>query len=175
MFRRKEKEEDQTTGAVKRMELDSEIVAKFHEIVRMCESVYCALGKGYAESVYENALCIELQERGIQYTTQEVLPCLYKNRFIGNIRLDICLHTWLPFIFELKAVGTSIQTDERWQLIRYMSRKEISYGAVVNFTQSIRGSLAISFIVRDESGDYIYSLETGEGKRMRDVCAVADS
>jgi GxxExxY protein len=175
MYRRKEKEEDQTTGHTKRIELKPDVVEKFREIVRMCESVYCALGKGFAESVYENALCIELQERGIQYTSQEVIPCTYKDRFIGNIRLDIVLHTWLPFIFELKAVGTSIQTDERWQLLRYMSRKGIVYGAVVNFTQSIRGNLELSFVIREDDGDFVYSLETGEGKRMRDACPRADS
>lgn len=153
----------------KTIQLDDETVGKFNEIVEMCRAVYTELGKGFAESVYEEALCVELQQRAIQYVSQETIPCFYKERFVGNIRLDIMLHSWLPFIFELKAVGSSIQTDERWQLIRYMSRKHVLYGVVVNFNQSITKGLEVSFVVRDEGYYYVYDVETREGKLMRDA------
>jgi GxxExxY protein len=169
MFHRKEKEEDPTMIVKKSLQLDEETLNKFDEVVDMCRAVYTGLGKGFAESVYEQALCIELQQRTIHYVCQETLPCLYKERFVGNIRLDIILHSWLPFIFELKAVGSAIQTDERWQLIRYMSRKNVPYGAVVNFNQSVTKGLDISFVVCDEGKYYIYDIETGEGRLMKDA------
>jgi GxxExxY protein len=128
------------------------------------------LGKGFSESVYEEALCVELQERGIQYVSQETIPLYYKERFIGSIRLDILLHSWLPFVFELKAVGSAIQTDERWQVVRYMTRKNVRYGAVVNFNQSISKGLEVSFVVENEGRHYILDLETWEGKLLRDAC-----
>jgi GxxExxY protein len=169
MFRRKEKEEDPITSVKKTLQLDEETLDKFDEVVEMCRAVYIGLGKGFAESVYEQAVCIELQQRAIQYVSQETLPCMYKDRFVGNIRLDIILHSWLPFIFELKAVGSAIQTEERWQLIRYMSRKNVPYGAVVNFNQSVTKGLDISFVVCDEGKYYIYDIETGEGRLMKDA------
>jgi hypothetical protein len=66
-------------------------------------------------------------------------------------------------------VGSAIQTEERWQLIRYMSRKNVPYGAVVNFNQSVTKGLDISFVVCDEGKYYIYDIETGEGRLMKDA------
>jgi GxxExxY protein len=169
MFRRKEAEEDPAQIVKKYIELDDEVIGKFHTIVEMCENVYTGLRKGFAECVYEEALCIELQERCIQYTRQETIPCCYKSRFVGNIRLDILLQSWCPFIFELKATSSCIQTDDRWQLVRYMSRKCVPYGAVVNFNQGMTKGLDVCFIVEQSDGYYIYDLETHEGRRLRDA------
>lgn len=170
MIRRREKPEDPATIVTKRIEIEPEVIVKLRDIVAMCKDVFCELGKGFAESVYEQALCIELQQRNIQYVTQETIPLYYKERFIGNIRLDVLLHSWLPFIFELKAVSSTIQTDERWQVVRYMSRKSIPYGAVVNFNQSISKGLEISFLVEHDGRYYILDLDTCEGKLLKDAC-----
>lgn len=171
MFRRTEKEEDPATVVRKTIDIDDDVLMKFRNIEEMCDTVYHGLGKGFAESVYEEALCIELQMQGIQHTSQETVPCFYRDRFVGNIRLDILLHSWLPFVFELKAVSGNIQTDERWQLIRYMDRKNARYGAVVNFNQSMTRGLEISFVVEDDGVYYIFDPETKEGKRMKDARA----
>ena len=169
MFRRKEAEEDPAHIVKRHIELDDDVLGKFRTIIEMCENAYRGLRKGFSECVYEEALCIELQERNIHYTRQETIPCMYKSRFVGNIRLDIILQSWCSFIFELKATGSSIQTDERWQLVRYMSRKEVPYGAVVNFNQGLTKDLEISFIITQDDGYYIYDLETQEGRRLRDA------
>lgn len=168
-IRRKERIEDETKVIRKHIELPNDVLEKLNTIVDMCEAVYTGMRKGFSESVYEEALCVELQERNIQYTHQETLPCLYKDRFVGNIRLDVILHSWLPFIFELKAIGSNIQAEERWQLVRYMSRKHVLYGAVVNFSQSLTKGLEISFVVKQEDGYYVFNLETEEGKLMLDA------
>lgn len=168
-IRRKEKVEDESKVIRKHIQLDEDVLEKLNTIVDMCEAVYSGMRKGFSESVYEEALCVELQERNIHYTHQETIPCVYKDRFVGNIRLDVILHSWLPFIFELKATGSNIQADERWQLVRYMSRKNVLYGAVVNFNQSLTRGLEISFVVKQEDGYYVYSLETEEGKLMLDA------
>lgn len=169
MFRRKEPVEDEDTVVRRVIVLEDGVREKFLTIVEMCHEVYSGMRKGFVESVYEEALCIELQLRGIQYTRQETIPCVYKDRFVGNIRLDVLLNSWLPFIFELKAMGSSIQTDERWQLVRYMVRKDVPYGAVVNFQQGITRGLEISFIIKQEDGYYVFDLESNEGKRLRDA------
>ena len=168
MFRRKEKPDDGVV-VVRTFELDADVIEKFRAVVDMCKEVYCCLGKGFAESVYEEALCVELQQRGIQYVSQETIPLYYKERFIGNIRLDILLHSWLPFIFELKSVSSCIQTDERWQLVRYMTRKNVPYGAVVNFNQSISKGLEVSFVVEHDGRHYILNIDTLEGKLLKDA------
>ena len=148
--------------------LSTDVIERFHEIERICKDVSMNLKKGFSESVYESAVCIELQLRGIQYSTQEVIPITYKDRYVGQNRLDIILHSWLDVILELKATSTSIKPDERWQVVRYMNRKNYTYGVVINFQQSIHGDVEISYIVRNEDRYYIYNLETSYGISMMD-------
>ena len=169
MFHRKEREEDESTIVRKQMNLCPDVREKLQVVVKMCEEVYSEMRKGFSENVYEEALCMELQLRSIQYTRQETIPITYKDKYVGNIRLDILLNSWLPFIFELKATASNIQTTERWQLVRYMTRKDVPYGAVVNFHQGLTAGLDISFVLCDDDGYYIYDLETDEGRRLRDA------
>ena len=64
--------------------------------------VYRSLGPGHLESVYENALVIELDERGIPYQRQVGFQLTYKNQIVGAGRLDLLVDDCL--VVELKAV-----------------------------------------------------------------------
>ena len=149
--------------------LPEEVLDKFKLIVDIANSVYRELKKGFSESVYEESLCVELQLRNIQYSTQEVIPITYKGRYVGMNRLDIILQSWFDIIIELKATSTSIKIDEQWQVVRYMCRKGYNYGVVINFNQSAIGLLDISFIVKQGDNCYTYNYETNTCKKMLDV------
>lgn len=47
------------------------------------------LGPGYLESVYQNALMIELRSRGIYAEKESVIPVWYKGEQVGDFRADI--------------------------------------------------------------------------------------
>ena len=118
-------------------------------------------------------MCIRdrLQGAGIRYVAEETMPILYKGQPIGgglHQRLDVALLSYLPFIFELKAVSKPICPEHHWQLVRYMAYKKQDYGAVVNFNQSDRGPLEIQFIVLYEGSHYLYSLEKQTGTPLVD-------
>jgi GxxExxY protein len=149
--------------------LPDEILKKFSDIVDMSNSVFRELKKGFSESVYEESLCIELQLRNIQYSTQEVIPITYKGRYVGMNRLDIILQSWFDIIIELKATSTAIKIDEQWQVVRYMSRKNYNYGVVINFNQSANGSLDIVFIINQDSRYYSYNHELQIFKELIDI------
>ena len=137
----------------------------------LCDEVALGLGKGHVEAHYQQALCVELQEAGIRYVAEEVMPIIYKGRPLGgtcNARLDVMLHSYLPFIFELKSVPSRICSVHHWQLVRYMTHKDVPYGAVVNFNQSERGPLEIQFIVRAEDNHWLYDPVTQEGRPLMD-------
>ena len=52
--------------------------------------VYNALGPGLLESVYEEALCYELEKRGLKVERQVDVPIAYKgNKLKTNLRLDM--------------------------------------------------------------------------------------
>ena len=58
-------------------ELSRKVINAYYNVQRI-------LGKGLAEKVYENALCIELEEMGIPYDRQKELSVEYKGHNIGN-------------------------------------------------------------------------------------------
>jgi GxxExxY protein len=156
---------------VVKINLSEDIKGKLTKLASMCQEVSRGLGKGHVEGVYQEALCSELQEIGVRYVSEEVMPILYKGRPIGgghSQRLDISLTSYLPFTYELKAVSGVIKPEHHWQLVRYLEYKKQSYGAVVNFNQSERGPLEIQFIVRQEEVFYLYDLATGVGRELCD-------
>ena len=141
---------------------------KFQTILQLCKEVANGLKKGRSECVYQNAVCQELQQKGITYVSEETIPIAYKGTFVGIERIDICLTNWLDFIFELKAVGYKICPEHLWQVISYLNYKGFSYGAVVNFNQSVKGVLEVQFVVRENGCWYMYDILTGTGKKMED-------
>jgi len=150
--------------------LDGDILLKLTKLELICHEVANNLGKGFVEGVYQQALCLELQELGIKYISEESMPIIYKERPIGgghNHRLDIILLDFLDFIFELKAAAKIVSINY-WQLIRYMSYKKISYGAVVNFNQSEKNSLEVQFIVYHENDYWLYDISTQSGTKLLD-------
>lgn len=157
------------------IELPDEIKKKLSRLSSMCKEVAGGLGKGHVEGVYQQALCLELQEAGILYVSEETMPILYKGRPVGgghSQRLDISLLNFLPFIFELKAVSKPISPEHHWQLVRYMEYKKQTYGAVVNFNQSERGALEFQFIVKKDEVFYLYSPMSDSGSELSDFSLV---
>ena len=141
---------------------------KFNELIKIWKEVATILKKGHQESVYRDAVCIELQNLGIQYDKEETMPIIYKGRTIGQIRADIVLYNWLPIIIELKAVSTEIKQKHTWQCIRYMKSKNYKYGAIVNFTDSETDELSYLFIISTEDKHFVYCPETDETSVLRD-------
>jgi GxxExxY protein len=64
--------------------------------------VHKALGPGFIESVYESALCVELQAQGIGFERQKTIKLYYRDTEVGEHRLDILVEGKL--LVELKAV-----------------------------------------------------------------------
>jgi GxxExxY protein len=141
---------------------------KMNELIEMFQDVGSALKKGRTETVYQNAMTVELQERGIQYTEEETMPIYYKGKYVGQERLDIVLHNWLQIIIELKATSTEIKSDNLWQVISYMRYKKYTKGVVVNYNQSPNKQLSYTFVLLQEGRPYIYDMETGSLTELTD-------
>ena len=106
-------------------ELSNRLLEAYFNVIRI-------LGKGLAEKVYENALCIELDEMGIPYERQKPLSVIYKGHNIGNYVVDLCIDG--KIIVELKAV--SAITDEHVaQTLNYLSITHSEVGYILNFCQ----------------------------------------
>src|SRR4029453_8219963 len=78
-----------------------------HDVIGAAIEVHRALGAGFAESVYEKALCHELELRRIPLAKQRVFNLTYKGKFVGEGRLDLLVADQL--IVELKSVDAFAQ------------------------------------------------------------------
>jgi GxxExxY protein len=72
------------------------------QIIAAAIAVHKELGPGFLESVYEEAMCIELTQRGIPYERQKIIDVPFRGGKIAEHRLDLLVK--LRVIVELKAV-----------------------------------------------------------------------
>ena len=89
------------------------------------------LGHGFLEKVYENALVIELQDRGLKAESQVPISVQYKKREVGEYFADIVVEN--KVILELKAID-SLQKIHEAQLLNYLKATGYKIGLLVNFT-----------------------------------------
>jgi GxxExxY protein len=54
------------------------------KVLKAFYKVYNALGYGFLEKVYENAMMIELKNEGLEATFQSPIKVMYENQMIGE-------------------------------------------------------------------------------------------
>jgi GxxExxY protein len=96
--------------------------------------VHRQLGPGYLEGVYEEAMCIELELRGVPFERQSKIAVPYKGAIIGESRVDLLVAGQL--IVELKAV-TSIAPIHRAQVLSYLKVTGRSLALLINFNVAV--------------------------------------
>ena len=89
------------------------------------------LGAGFLEKIYENALLIELQDRGLKAAKQVPISVKYKNKEVGEYFADIVVED--EVILELKAVE-SLEKIHEAQLLNYLKATDYKLGLLVNFS-----------------------------------------
>ena len=153
------------------IQVDPIIQEKLKLLAHLCKCVAEELGKGHTEKIYQEALSLELQQKGVVHILEQVIPIMYKGIQLGgchSMRIDICLQGYLDFIYELKATATMIKVSELWQILRYLKTKNYTYGAVVNFNQSLGGRLEIQFVVKNSGEYYLYDIKNASGVLLSD-------
>ena len=93
--------------------------------------VYKTLGAGFLESVYQEALEMELGIVGVPYKSQEEITISYKGRMLDKTyRADIVCFD--KIILELKAVK-ELLPEHMAQLQNYLRATRMQLGFLVNF------------------------------------------
>ena len=108
----------------------AEIDAVALAVVQAATEVHRHLGPGYLESVYEEAVAVELQLRSIPFERQKAIHIDYKGTRIGEARLDLLVGGKL--VVELMAVE-SIMPIHRAQIISYLKATGLRVGLLFNF------------------------------------------
>ncbi len=65
-----------------------ELDALVHQTIGAAIEVHRALGPGFLEAIYEEALCLELAHRSISFHRQVPIPICYRSRPVGTSQLD---------------------------------------------------------------------------------------
>ena len=116
------------------IEPDGELDRLAHEVIGAAIEVHRHLGPGYLESVYEEALAIELGLRGISFQRQVPIAVIYKGKTIGEGRLDMLVGGNL--IIEIKAVET-LAPVHKAQVISYLKSSGFHLGLLINFNSAV--------------------------------------
>ena len=102
-----------------------------YEIRGAFYDVYKELGPGLLESVYEEALCFELEQRGLKVERQMQVPINYKGNVLKTeLRLDVLVED--KVIIELKSVEEMKKVFAK-QLLTYLRLMNKEVGFLVNF------------------------------------------
>ena len=100
------------------------------KIIKCFYKVYNALGYGFLEKVYQNALLIELHNAGLFVQAQKQIKVFYNKSVVGEYYADIIVNDCV--ILELKAAEAVVEEHE-FQLINHLKATDIEVGLLLNF------------------------------------------
>ena len=104
-----------------------------HKLLGCAYAVHSALGPGLLESVYEKALCYELQSQGFEVRNQVPVKVKYRDISLDlNLQLDIIVDN--SVILELKSVAELLPVHKK-QLLTYMRLTGTKLGYIINFNE----------------------------------------
>jgi GxxExxY protein len=101
-----------------------------HAVIGAAIEVHRVLGPGFLESVYEEALSIELEQQGVPFDRQYAIGVSYKGRVVGEGRLDLLVDHRL--VVELKAVEALLPIHTA-QVLSYLKATQCQTGLLINF------------------------------------------
>ena len=100
------------------------------KIIGCAFEVINELGVGFLESVYEKAMLIALQDKGIRVVSQQPVQVHFRDRIVGEFYADLLVEG--KVIVELKAVK-AIAPEHQAQIINYLKATGIEVGLLINF------------------------------------------
>ncbi|MBI5116839.1 GxxExxY protein [Candidatus Poribacteria bacterium] len=101
-----------------------------YEIIGAAMEVHNALGPGFTENIYEEALCVELGNRRIKLDRQKAIMVNYKGVNVGDYVLDMIVEGRI--ILELKATTEHSPIFDA-QIYSYLRATGLKLGLLINF------------------------------------------
>ncbi len=108
-------------------------------IIAAAIEVHRILGPGLLESVYQEALPVELRARGLAVQSQVSVPLVYREQSLGStLRLDLLVED--AVIVEIKSIQ-GLERIHQAQLLTYLRLSGRTAGLLLNFNEEtlVRG------------------------------------
>jgi len=102
-----------------------------YKIIGAAMEVHKILGPGFAEPVYQEALAIEFEIRGIPFEQEKQLKISYKDRILKKTyQADFVCYD--KIVIETKALSQLI-SDHESQVLNYLKATNYKLGILINF------------------------------------------
>ena len=100
-------------------------------IVGLCMEIHNALGRGFNEVVYADALELELKENEVPFQREKKFEIVYKGKQLAhNYYADFVIDN--KIILELKAIELLNRAHIK-QVLNYLAVSKLKLGLLVNF------------------------------------------
>ena len=99
-------------------------------IIGCAMEVHNALGNGFQEGIYQQALAFEFQLQNLMFDREYEMPVIYKNRPVGSRRVDFLVDSKISV--ELKAL-IKLEAVHLAQAINYLEAYNLEIGLLINF------------------------------------------
>lgn len=119
--------------------------------------VHRALGPGFLEGVYRDALAVELRLRAVPFECEKRVATQYKGHSVGEGRLDLLVGSCL--VVELKTVDL-LAPIHTAQVLSYLKTLRLPLGLLINFNVPVLKHGIKRVILSESLGD----LAVYEGK-----------
>jgi GxxExxY protein len=100
------------------------------ETIGAAIEVHRHLGPGFLEKIYQEALCLELCSRGIEFEREKAITVDYKGIAIPGQRVDLIVSGCV--LVELKA-AVALHVIHEAKLISYLKTTGLRLGLLLNF------------------------------------------
>ncbi len=116
-----------------RADIDPELDGLTEKIIGAAFKVSRALGHGFLEMVYKNALRLELLSAGLHVVQEKPFPVRYRGEQVGMYVADIVVNDRV--IVELKVADT-LSAAHSAQVLNYLKASRAPVGLLFNFGKS---------------------------------------
>jgi len=100
------------------------------KVIGLAMKVHRALGPGFLESVYRNALAFELRRAALDVQLDKHITVRYENVIVGDFVADLLVNGTL--ICELKSISALTKANEV-QVVNYLTATNHDVGLLLNF------------------------------------------
>jgi len=114
--------------------VDPSLETLARQIIGACINVHRAIGPGFSESVYENALALELDRQSIRFGRQVLMEIRYLGKIVGTGRADMVVDGRL--VLELKSVESLLPLHMA-QTLSYLRIMNQRLGLLINFNTPV--------------------------------------
>ena len=104
-----------------------------HQIIGAAYKVFNTLGFGFLESVYKNAMIIELSKNDLKVEAEKPLKVYYDNQVVGEFYVDLFVGETV--LVELKSLQ-KLAKEHEVQLVNYLNGLNKNIGLLINFGPS---------------------------------------